>query len=159
MKCYFHGSCTGIASNGTKQGFLSFVIPDIGVVYRTRCSGERYECEYKALLALLEFISTNSEAFAKQVLQLQGDSAVVVYQLAGKMPVTSRTEDLYRHVMKFKNRLQFEVSWVPLSLNRAASGMPELPPLPLKFNFDFAVGKKGADGKSRSSFTRMSAKF
>jgi hypothetical protein len=148
VKCYFYG--TGSHSDATEQGVISFAIPDIGVVYRTRWKGDRIECEYMALFALLEFLDSNSEIIKNQNLDILGDSAVVVYQLNGRMPVFSRLIQHYRRVERYRGKLGFTVSWTPTSLNRAAMGLPDLPPLnaKLKFDFSFAEKRHGHDPRS-----------
>ncbi len=137
MKCYFYGHNFSERSDQRNRGIISFVIPDIGVVYRTRFIGDRFECEYRALISLLEFVADNSEMMESQQLELLGDSAVVVYQVNGKMPVYSRLRPFYRTVEQFKTRFNFKVSWMPASLNRAAKSLPDLPPLKVEFNYEF----------------------
>lgn len=142
MKCYFYGTKANDNTDARGVGIISFAIPDIGVVYRTKCKGDRIECEYMALFALLEFLDSNSEAMTNQNLDLLGDSAVVVYQLNGKMPVFSRLIEYYRRIEQFRDKLKFKVSWTPTSLNRAAMSLPDLPPLNAKIEFDFSFARK-----------------
>jgi len=146
MKCYFYGHNFSEKSDRRNRGIISFVIPDIGVVYRTRFTGDRFECEYRALISLLEFVASNSDMMEHQQLELLGDSAVVVYQVNGKMPVYSRLQPFYRIVEQFKTKFNFKVSWMPASLNRAAKALPDLPPLKVEFNYEFYDAKKKTDG-------------
>ncbi len=143
MKCYFHGANRSKGGRNRDNGIISFAIPDIGVVYRTKCTGDRLECEYLALAALLEFLDSNSEIMTAQNLELLGDSAVVIYQLNGKMPVFSRLVSLFNRVEGYKSKFEFRILWTPASLNRAAMALPDLPPLKpsIRFDFSFALRK------------------
>lgn len=147
MKCYFHGTNSSDDTNAKDGGVISFAIPDIGVVYRTKCKGDRFECEYLALSALLEFLSANHEVISSQNIEILGDSAVVVYQLNGKMPVFSRLQSHYRRVERYKDKIKFKVAWTPASLNRAAMVVPKLPPLKAEVKFDYSFAEKKAHGK------------
>jgi len=150
MKCYFYGTNSTDDADALGSGIISFAIPDIGVVYRTKCKGDRIECEYMALFALLEFLDSNSETMTNQNLDLLGDSAVVVYQLNGKMPVFSRIIEYYKRIERYRDKLKFKVSWTPTSLNRAAMSLPDLPPLNAKVKFDFSFTNRKLDRSSKS---------
>jgi len=142
MKCYVYGSNLTGSITEVGSGIIGFFIPDIGVVYRERFVGNRYECEYESLLALLDFIESNSETIPRNRIEILTDSAVVVYQLNGKMPVNDKLLPRFRRAERLKDKLKFNISWTPTSLNRAASTLPELPTIKAKFNFDFASRKK-----------------
>jgi len=147
MKCYFYGTNSSEDMGERKEGIISFAIPDIGVVYRTRFRGDRIECEYMALTSLFEFLDSNSEIMTNQNLDILGDSAVVVYQLNGKMPVFTRLIRHYRKIEQYRGKLKFRISWTPTSLNRAAMALPDLPPLKSKIKLDFSfAGKKPGTG-------------
>jgi hypothetical protein len=141
MKCYFHGTNSSDDVKA-KDGVISFAIPDIGVVYRTKCKGDRLECEYLALAALLEFLNANHEVMSNQNIEILGDSTVVVYQLNGKMPVFSRLQSHYRRIEHYKSKIKFKISWTPASLNRAAMVVPKLPPLKADVKFDYSFAEK-----------------
>lgn len=149
MKCYFHGTNSSNDTNAKYGGVISFAIPDIGVVYRTKCKGDRFECEYQALSALLEFLTANHEAISNQNIEILGDSAVVVYQLNGKMQVSSSLQSYYRRVERYRSKIKFKVSWTPASLNRAAMIVPKLPPLKANIKFDYSFAEKKTRGKGK----------
>ncbi|MFH1893047.1 MAG: reverse transcriptase-like protein [Candidatus Zixiibacteriota bacterium] len=156
MRCYFCGY--GLRNGDGLSGdcITSFAIPDLGVLFRTRRKGARFECEYLALLTLLEFLSVNSTTVGNQKFEILSDSAVVVYQLTKKMPVSSRLMPYYRRVTKYRNELNFDISWIPQSVNRAAQPVPALPPLKVKFNFNFALAKRDIEQPSNSDFPTIS---
>lgn len=159
MKCYFYGTGqSGELATG-EGGVISFAVPDIGVVYRTRAQRDRLECEYLALIALLEFLDSNSSIMANQVLEILGDSAVVVYQLNGKMPVFSRVLKHYRRIEQYRRRLRFKVSWTPQSMNRAAMTLPNLPPLSAEMTFDFSFAKKKPGDRPDSPLLSSNSTF
>jgi len=143
--------------NGLSDDCITcFAIPDLGVYFRTRRKGERFECEYLALLTLLEFLNVNSEAIQGQKLEILGDSAVIAYQLTNKMPVASKLLPYLRRVLEFRNKFNFEVSWLPHALNRAARPIEALPPLKVKFNFEFSLAKRVIEQSSDTDFPTIS---
>jgi len=159
MKCYFCGYGSRNENGLSDDCITSFAIPDIGVLFRTRRKGARFESDYLALLTLLEFLSINSETVGNQKFEILSDSAVVVYQLTKKMPVSSKLLPYYRRVMKYKNELNFDVSWIPHSANRSAQSVPVLPPLKVKFNFNFALAKRDIEQPPNSDFPTISGEL
>lgn len=152
MKCYFYGYCLPDENGLSDDCITSFAIPDLGVYFRTRRKGARFECEYLALLTLLEFLNVNAEMVQGQKFDILGDSAVIAYQLTNKMPVASKLIPYLQQVRDYRNKINFEVSWLPHALNRAAQSIPTLPPLKVKFNFDFALAKRIVGHNSDSGF-------
>ena len=159
MKCYFCGYGLRNGDGLSDDCITSFAIPDLGVLFRTRRKGARFERDYLALLTLLEFISVNSKEVGSQKFEILSDSAVVVYQITGKMPVSSRLMPYYRRVMKYKNELNFDVSWIPQSANRAAQTVPVLPALKVKFNFNFTLAKRNVEYPPDSEFPSISGEM
>jgi hypothetical protein len=156
MKCYFYGYCLQDANGLSDDCITSFAIPDLGVYFRTRREGTRFECEYLALLTLLEFLNVNAESVHGQKFDILGDSAVIAYQLTNKMPAASRLLPYMRRVLEYRKKINFEVSWVPHALNRAAQPIAALPALKLKFNFDFALARRIVEQRSGSGFPTTS---
>jgi len=118
MNCFFLGRTEGV--NGLSQeGIVSFVIPDLEVVFKTRYFGSFFECEYMSLLALLTFIEKNRESFNRQTIRIFSDNPLIVYQINQK-GVCSR--DLTPHrdkALSYKQRLSYSLEWIPSHENRA----------------------------------------
>jgi hypothetical protein len=156
MKCYFNGR-TDECGDG-RGGLVSFAIPDLGVLYRVRQEGSPLELEYKSLIALLNFLKTNEQLISYREFDIQGDSIATVFQLAGRLPTPSEMLIFHQQIQRFRKSLRFNVSWLPGSLNRAAHGIPDLPPIDLELSFDFAPNKEST-ASGVHPFTQISAKM
>jgi hypothetical protein len=138
MKCYFFGSNLLPDKLARNRGLISFAIPDYGVLFRSQYEGNLYECEYAAAIALIRFIQSNQEHFKGKNVKLLTDSPIVVYQMNNRI-VATRTMQKFRDLLLYyKRKLEFELGWVPASMNRAGTPVAEigLNPRPPKFNYD-----------------------
>ena len=87
MQCFFHGLTINNDPLAKSEGTVSFAVPDIGVIFRSRWRGSLYECQYAALLSLLRFIENNDKLFKGHGLEIFSDAPVVVYQLTKSVPI------------------------------------------------------------------------
>lgn len=129
MKCYFHGSGS---KDGPERrlGLISFAIPDLGVLFRSACKGDLYQCQYVSLLSLLKFIELNPEVFSRDQLHLFGDCPLVIQQISGQAH-TPKTLESYRDLTRLYNRkLKFSLRWIPEQENRARCKAVDMPPNP-----------------------------
>ena len=153
MKCYFHGSVIGDDKTSRQIGTVSFAIPDLGVIFRSRWMGNLLECQYAALLSLLQFIENNTKILGKKELQILSDASVVVYQLTKDTFVLKNIEPYYRKVQTYKSKFPFRIHWLPEKENVACNGLNDTPPMQLSVEINY--GMKGAQPKSQG---RMSSK-
>ena len=129
IKCFISVK-TLLADRERKQnGLISFAIPDLGVLLKTRDFGSHYELEYKSLLALLRFIATNDKAFRNQKLNVLSSSPLLIYQMNESSLCQKEVEQDRNLALAYKRKLKFSLSWIPEVANRALSGMMDLPPL------------------------------
>jgi hypothetical protein len=138
MKCYFYGSNLLDDKLTRNQGIISFAIPDYGVVFRAQQYGNTYECEYAAVLALIKFIRLNYSHFRSAKPRFLTDSAMVVYQVKGRVNTTKQLKRFRDLVLFYMRKIGFELEWVPSNMNRAqmgASGAATNPKTP-DFNYD-----------------------
>jgi len=143
MKCYFHGLVVGKDELSKNMGTVSFAIPDIGVIFRSRWMGNLLECQYAALLSLLRFIETNTDLFKDQNIEIQSDASVVIYQLTKDTFIFKNVEPYYRMVQSYKAKFQFKLHWLPQRDNPACHGLTDTPPLKpsVKINYDIKDSK------------------
>jgi hypothetical protein len=138
MKCYFFGSNLHADKLTKNRGIISFAIPDYGVMFRAQYEGNRYECEYAAAIALIRFLQLNEEPFKGKSIKLHTDSPIVVYQVNNRIS-TTRTLQRFRDLIFFyKRKMNFELVWVPASMNRASNPIAEIGTNPQspKFNYE-----------------------
>jgi hypothetical protein len=119
MKCYFYGSNLASDKLVRQRGVLSFSIPDYGVIFRSQYYGNTYECEYGAALALGRFLELNRDHFKGAKPKLLTDSAMVVYQVKGRVVTPQLLKQPRDLLMLLKHKLGFEIDWVPTNMNRA----------------------------------------
>ena len=118
MNCFFLGRAED-ANGPSKEGIVSFAIPDLGVVFKTRYFGSFFECEYMSLLALLIFIEKNQETFNQQKIRIFSENPLIVYQINQK-GFCSR--DLIPHrdkALSYRQKLSYSLEWIPSHENRA----------------------------------------
>ena len=129
MRCYFHGSVNGGDQLSNQPGTVSFAIPDLGIIFRSRWTGNLIECQYAALLSLLQFIENNKKIFKGKEIEILSDASVVVYQLTKDSFVLKSIEPYYRMVQTYKSKFSFLVRWIPEKENIACNGLIETPPM------------------------------
>lgn len=129
MRCYFHGNTYQIDPLAKGEGTVSFAIPDLGIIFRSRWSGNLYDIQFAALISLLRFIENNEKIFKGSEIEIHSDAAVVIYQVT-KNPVVPKSMLQYYHaVQQYRSKFPFKLSWVPLRENPAYHGLHDLPPL------------------------------
>lgn len=146
MRCYFNGITLDDDPMKKSQGTVSFAIPDLGVLFRSRWVGNLYDCQYAALLSLLQFIDINKKAFQDQTIEIYTDSSVVTYHLTKGGQITNKLKAAYRAVMQYKSKFAFKVNWVPLRENPACHGLNDMPPQKPSIQLNFDV--KGPNQKT-----------
>ena len=120
-----------------QNGLISFAIPDLGVLFKTRDFGSHYQLEYKSLLALLRFIDANEKVFRNQKLNILASSPLLIYQMNENSLCQKEVEQDRNLALAYKRKLKFSVSWVPEGENRASGGMMDLPPLKKSLDLKF----------------------
>jgi hypothetical protein len=128
MQAYFFGTSFGEKQDGKEVGLAGFAIPDLGVIYRTRCSGGVYECQYAALLSLLKFIETNKKYLNEFEFEILTDGALVVYQISHRKFISANLVAFYNSAIDLKRKVNYRVSWVPRNENVAIVGLSNVPP-------------------------------
>lgn len=129
MRCYVWGTNNVEERDRIGRGVLSFAIPDLGIQFRAAHQGTACECEYLALIALLNFAENNPKIFARQTMEACSDAVLMVYQLNGKAPVPVSLERYLRIVRRFQSAHDMSVHWVPTKQNFAFTGVLDLPPV------------------------------
>ncbi|MCD6163554.1 MAG: hypothetical protein J7K40_14230 [candidate division Zixibacteria bacterium] len=144
MKCFFYGAVYDDDPLVKQTGIVSFAIPDIGVIFRSRWVGNLIECQYAALLSLLRFIETNDKLFKKENIEISSDASVVIYQLTKDTFVFKNIEPYYRLVQTYKAKFKFDLHWKPLKDNPAHHGLigtPSIKPS-VKINYNIKGDEK-----------------
>lgn len=143
LNCFIASKTLEQDKDKKQNGLVSFAIPDLGILFKSKYFGSYYELEYISLLSLLRFIELNQKAFDLQKINVLCSSSLIVYQLSEN---TLCQEELRKHrnlTLAYKQKFNFSVSWIPESENRAQNGMMDLPPVKNSFEFNFEdINKK-----------------
>jgi hypothetical protein len=143
----------GFILNGfTMNGLVSFAIPDLGILFRTSYPGSHYELEYMSLLSLLRFIELNRSAFKNHKIEIFSTSSLLVYQVNQNAFCEKELERYKNLAIAYKNMLNFSLSWIPQSENRAEKGMLDLPPLKNSFKMNLSFDTESRDESPGFSF-------
>jgi ribonuclease HI len=120
MQLFFYGISGEQRPGG--WGLANFTIPDTGIFFRARFKGNQEECEYAALLALLEFVEINPKLFKKRKVEIFGDSFTVVHQVNQKMLCGKALEPYRNMALLYKKKIDYSLSWIPKNENPATAG-------------------------------------
>jgi len=129
MRCYTWGTNNAENRDQSGNGLLSFAIPDLGIQFRAAYTGNAAECEYLAIMALLNFVNVNPKIFERQSLDIFTDAVLPVYQVNKKAPVPASAARYCRAIGRFRATHRLSVGWVPREQNPAFVGVLELPPI------------------------------
>ena len=143
LKCYFHGAVLGDDPLARQDGVVSFAVPDIGTIFRSRWNGSLLECQYAALLSLLRFIEVNKKLLAGKNIEIFSDASVVIYQLAKDAFILKGIKPYYQLVQAYKSKFPFRVHWLPKKDNPACHGLGDTPPLKPSIKINYDVKKSG----------------
>jgi len=123
MQCFFYGTKRGESQDNGYNGYVSFSLPDLGIVFRAQFKGSAYECEYASLLSLLEFIELNPQLFKNKRIEIYGDSFLVVHQVNMKMVCSKELEPYRNLALVYKKKIPYTLSWIPKNENPAPEEM------------------------------------
>ena len=113
MDCYFYGMIRSANKKEDSDGVVSFYIPDLGVTFRAKFTGNQWECEYAGLLALLEFVELNPHLFKSKHLDIFGNSYLVVHQVNQKLNCTKELRPYLDMALVYKKKIPYTLSWIP----------------------------------------------
>jgi hypothetical protein len=133
MRCYIWGTNNHEDRSMEGMGVACFAIPDWGLQFRAAQDGNASVCETAALLALLRFAEGNPKVFEGHNLEIYSDSSQFVEQLTGQASVDPTLVKSHLLIRSLREKIRFELSWIPSDQNRAIEGILDLPPLKTHF--------------------------
>ncbi len=113
MDCYFYGMIRGVNKKDDSDGVVSFYIPDLGVTFRAKFTGNQWEGEYAGLLALLEFAELNPHLFKSKHLDIFGNSYLVIHQVNQKLDCARELKPYLDMALVYKRKIPYTLSWIP----------------------------------------------
>jgi hypothetical protein len=123
MRCFFHGHNRSEDGKSGFNGLVSFAIPDIGITFRAQFNGNRDECEYASLLALLEFVELNPHLFRNRRIEIFGNDYKIINQVNHGTQPSHNLEPYMNMAVDYKNKIPFTLNWIPDNENLAQDGL------------------------------------
>jgi hypothetical protein len=123
MRCFFHGHNRGEDGLSGFNGLVSFAIPDLGISFRAQYRGNRDECEYASLLALLEFVELNPHLFRNRRIEIFGNDYLIISQVNQGAQPSRNLEPYMNMAIGYKNKIPFTLNWIPDNENLAQDRM------------------------------------
>ena len=154
MRCYFSAQPDSEDRLRKQRRVISFVIPDLGVVFRSQHFGSLVECGYIGLLALLSFIEKNPEIFSDQKIEIYTNIPLIVYQINKNVFCEKEARFLKDMAVLYKRRLSFFLNWIPEKHNKANLSLENLPSgsFDLQLDYDNIQKTFSADQKLNKAF-------
>jgi hypothetical protein len=123
MKCYFQGFTREDETQSQFNGYVSFVIPELGIKFKGQYSGAQDECEYASLLALLEFIELNNHMFKDRRVEIFGNNFRVVSQVNSEASPNNELEPFCSLAQGYREKIPYTLNWIPSDENMAQDSM------------------------------------
>ena len=123
MKCYFQGFTRDEEIDSQFNGYVSFVIPELGIKFKGQYNGPQDECEYASLLALLEFIELNNHLFRVKRVEVFGNNFKVVSEVNAKTTPEGDLEPFCVMAQGYRKKIPYTLNWIPADENMAQDGM------------------------------------
>lgn len=123
MKCFFQGVVRPDEDDKQFNGFVSFVIPELGINFRGQYKGDSEECEYASLLALLEFIELNNHLFKDRRIEIFGNNFNIISQVNSVKKPANELEQFCSLAQSYKKKFPFILDWIPTNENMAQDGL------------------------------------
>ncbi|MCD6163234.1 MAG: hypothetical protein J7K40_12615 [candidate division Zixibacteria bacterium] len=123
MKCYYQGFTRPNEADKKFNGFVSFIIPELGIKFRGQFKGDLDECEYASLLALLEFVELNFHLFKDRRLEIFGNNFEIINQVNSEISPSSELEPFCNLAQSYKEKIPYILDWIPTDENMAQDGM------------------------------------
>jgi hypothetical protein len=115
---------------GFSHGVLLFAIPDLGVLFRCRASGEMIDLEFGAMFALLKFIKDKLKSVGIKEVEILSSNPEFVFSFTGKSrhldPKSKRMKMLREYSASFK----LQVGFIEPHKNKALVRAIDYPSLP-----------------------------
>ncbi len=123
MRCFYQGRRRDLQGLTGHNGYVSFIIPDIGITFRAQFDGNQEECEYASLLALLEFVELNPHLFKNKRIEIFGDNFKIISQVNQDVKAPRDLEPYLNMAVGYKKKIPFTLKWIPDNENLAQDGL------------------------------------
>lgn len=136
LTCHIAGVTPGtadryLADRGFAPGMVSFAIPDYGILFRCRASGNPVDLEFGAYFALLRFVKTRLAGEKVKAIKVLSSNPEFVFSFTGKGRHLEENEERKRLLREFGEVYTLAVGYVRSLDNRALVSAVDTPTMPV----------------------------
>jgi len=119
-----------LEAQGVAPGIMMFAVPELGILFRCRASGQPVDLEFGALFALLKFIQSKLSEQRIDNLQIFSSNPEFVFAFTGNSRHLTPKSERMKLLIEFNRRFRMAVSFVDAVKNQALVSAVDYPSLP-----------------------------
>ncbi len=112
------------------SAIVSFAIPDYGILYRTRMTGDILDLEFRALFAVLGFIQNRLAGEKIEAVRILSSTPEFIFALTPESPHLLSNRKRRNLLRKFCGAIKVTAAYVRQADNRALLSPADLPAMP-----------------------------
>lgn len=116
--------------HGFLQGMILFAIPDLGVLFRCRATGNRVDMEFAALFSMLRFLKTRLKSPKVKEVKVLSSDPEFLFAFSGKSKHLRKGSERLRLLQEYSKKLKIEVGYIKISKNKALISTADYPSAP-----------------------------
>ncbi|RME27025.1 MAG: hypothetical protein D6800_05580 [Candidatus Zixiibacteriota bacterium] len=121
---------SGLKAQDITADLVLFAIPQLGIQFRCRATGEPLDLEFAAFFAALRYITKSLAAMKIKHVQVLSSCPEFVFSFMGNTETIQQNTGRYRLLQEYMSKLDISVGLVERRNNRAFLPTSELPSLP-----------------------------
>jgi len=115
---------------GFSRGVLLFAIPELGILFRCRASGQLIDLEFGAMFALLKFIKDRLKNVGIKHVEILSSDPEFVFAFTGESRHLQVSTERMKMVMEYHAIFQIQIGFIEPSKNQAMVRAIDYPSLP-----------------------------
>ena len=143
-----------LAKNGFYPGMLLFSIPDYGIIYRCRVSGEFLEMEFAAFFALIQFVRTDLKGEKINGLEVISSMPEFIFSFTEHSPFMKKDSAHKKLLIELCRDITIGVKYVSIKENKALISAADYPSVPEPKKVKLAFNKKELSKTSFQQFQK-----
>jgi len=119
-----------LEANGFSRGMILFAIPDYGILFKCRASGNLLDLEFGAFFALLRFVRTSLNKEKITTVRVNSSNPEFVFTLLNDGPKLKARPQRHRKLKQYREHLEIQVALVPPFRNKTRVRPGDFPSTP-----------------------------
>ncbi len=143
-----------LEKNGFFPGMLLFSIPDYGIIYRCRVSGELLEMEFAAFFALIQFTKTDLEGEKINALEVISSMPEFIFSFTEHSPFMKKDSAHKKLLIELSRDITIGVKYISKKENKALISAADYPSVPDPKKVKLSINKKELTKTSFQQFQK-----